>query len=249
MSVDRFHGHSTYSCTSSRGLRHPEWPRLPQDLIRQGIELPGTRVSSFQVVQECLNTALRKALEFRSVAHDIRRYLESVLAQAPPSATAVLRLYHASLNIQSRYGFAYYGRPHRRRRARRRVRHPLQRRLAGSTTYRGFDGRWIRSEPQRRHVGRWHHPGWGTQAWHSHGASVVLRAVVDPLLDDLDVRLGEELGIVSARRRWLQPGGSVRRCRRDCRRGRAEPRHGLYRAPAIVPPLIPPAVAVPRPHR
>ena len=58
------------------------------------------------MVQECLNTALRKALVPLG-GHEMRRYLDSVLApllRVQPS----LRLYHASLDIQSRYRFAYY---------------------------------------------------------------------------------------------------------------------------------------------
>jgi len=78
---------------------------IARDLIRQGIE-SGDACISFQVVQECLNTALRKALVPLG-GHEMRRYLDSVLApllRVQPS----VRLYHASLDIQSRYGFAYY---------------------------------------------------------------------------------------------------------------------------------------------
>ncbi|MXY23703.1 MAG: PIN domain-containing protein [Acidobacteria bacterium] len=78
---------------------------IAHDLIRQGIE-SGNACISFQVVQECLNTALRKALVPLG-SDDMRRYVDSVLApllRVQPS----LRLYHASLDIHSRYGFAYY---------------------------------------------------------------------------------------------------------------------------------------------
>lgn len=78
---------------------------IAQDLIRRGIE-SGKACISFQVVQECLNTALRKVLVPLG-GHEMRRYLDSVLApllRVQPS----LRLYHASLDIQSRYRFAYY---------------------------------------------------------------------------------------------------------------------------------------------
>lgn len=78
---------------------------IAEDLIRQGIQ-SGNACISFQVVQECLNTALRKALVPLG-SDDLRRYLESVLApllRVQPS----LRLYYASLDVQSRYGFAYY---------------------------------------------------------------------------------------------------------------------------------------------
>lgn len=78
---------------------------IAEDLIRQGIA-SGNACISFQVVQECLNTAQRKALVPLG-SHDLRRYLESVLApllRVQPS----LRLYRASLDVQSRYRFAYY---------------------------------------------------------------------------------------------------------------------------------------------
>ena len=78
---------------------------ITRDLIQQGVD-GGNACISFQVVQECLNTAIRKA-HLQLAAHDMRRYLEAVLApllKVQPS----LRLYRASLDIQSRYRFAYY---------------------------------------------------------------------------------------------------------------------------------------------
>ena len=74
-------------------------------LIRQGI-VEGTACISFQVVQECINTALRKA-EIPLTEPDLRRYLDSVmipLLSVQPS----FRLYHTSLDIHSRYQFSYY---------------------------------------------------------------------------------------------------------------------------------------------
>ncbi len=74
-------------------------------LIRQGIT-NGTACISFQVVQECFNTALRKA-EIPLTENDLRRYLDSVLVpllKVQPSRS----LYHSSLDIHSRYGFSYY---------------------------------------------------------------------------------------------------------------------------------------------
>ena len=126
---------------------------IARDLIRQGIE-SGDACISFQVVQECLNTALRKALVPLG-GHEMRRYLDSVLApllRVQPS----VRLYHASLDIQSRYGFAYYdalivaaaldaGC------------HPLQRGSAGPPAHRRADGRRpvpFRSRAQAEEGGR-----------------------------------------------------------------------------------------------
>jgi len=74
-------------------------------LIEQGIA-SGTACISFQVVQECLNTALRKAQKPLDV-DEMRKYLQSVLAllyRVPPS----LRLYYAALDIQVRYRFSFY---------------------------------------------------------------------------------------------------------------------------------------------
>ena len=74
-------------------------------LIRQGME-HGSGCISFQVVQECLNTAIRKA-QIRLSDSEMRRYLDSVLTpllRVRPS----LRVYHASLDIRSRYQFSFY---------------------------------------------------------------------------------------------------------------------------------------------
>ena len=103
MSVDRFLDTNVFVYQLEG--RDPRKAGIAQELIRQGIE-SGNSCISFQVVQECLNTALRKALVPLG-GHEMRRYLDSVLApllRVQPS----LRLYHASLDIQLRYGFAYY---------------------------------------------------------------------------------------------------------------------------------------------
>ena len=103
MSVDCFLDTNVFVCQLEG--RDARKAAIAQDLIRRGIE-SGEACISFQVVQECLNTALRKALVPLG-GHDMRRYLDSVLAplfRVQPS----LRLYRASLDIQSRYRFAYY---------------------------------------------------------------------------------------------------------------------------------------------
>ena len=63
---------------------------IAEDLIRQGIAT-GNACISFQVVQECMNTALHKA-RFSLGENDIRRYLQSVLAPL----LRVLSLIHIS---------------------------------------------------------------------------------------------------------------------------------------------------------
>ena len=78
---------------------------ISENLIRRGIE-EGTACISFQVVQECLNTALRKA-EIPLTEANLRGYLESVLRPLVRVHSSLL-LYHSSLEIHARYGFSYY---------------------------------------------------------------------------------------------------------------------------------------------
>jgi predicted nucleic acid-binding protein len=76
-----------------------------EQLIEHGIA-SGTACISFQIVQELLNTALRKA-QIPLTSHEISIYMQSVLAplyRVQPS----LRLYHAALDIQARYRFGFY---------------------------------------------------------------------------------------------------------------------------------------------
>ena len=78
---------------------------IAEQLIEQGIAR-GTACISFQVVQECLNVALRKA-EISLSENEMRKYLQSVLAplfRVQPS----LRLYHTALDIQFRFQFSFY---------------------------------------------------------------------------------------------------------------------------------------------
>ena len=74
-------------------------------LIRQGIE-HGTGCINFQVVQEYLNRALRKTQVPLSESM-VRRYLDSVLTPLLRVQQS-LSLYHASLDIRSRYGFGFH---------------------------------------------------------------------------------------------------------------------------------------------
>jgi predicted nucleic acid-binding protein len=74
-------------------------------LIRSGIET-GLGCISFQVIQECLNTVLRKA-EIALTPEQTLDYLNDVLVplyQVP----ATLGLYRRSLDIQSRYRYGFY---------------------------------------------------------------------------------------------------------------------------------------------
>ncbi|MEQ8857906.1 MAG: PIN domain-containing protein [Pseudomonadales bacterium] len=74
-------------------------------LIREGIET-GNACISYQVVQECLNTVLRKAEV--PLDHDgARRYLDHVLAPLLRLSASV-DLYHRALDVQGRYRYGFY---------------------------------------------------------------------------------------------------------------------------------------------
>lgn len=75
------------------------------DLIRQAIAT-GEGCISFQVVQECLNTVVRKA-EIPLDTYQARTYLETVLVPlwcVYPSPA----LYGRTLDLQARYQFSFY---------------------------------------------------------------------------------------------------------------------------------------------
>ena len=78
---------------------------LAERLIRNGLA-SGEACISFQVIQECLNTILRKA-SVPLDTEDARLYMDTVLVpllQVPASAA----LYHRALDIQGRYRFGFY---------------------------------------------------------------------------------------------------------------------------------------------
>ncbi|MBA3792103.1 MAG: PIN domain-containing protein [Actinomycetota bacterium] len=74
-------------------------------IIRRGIETNNACIS-FQVVQECLNTALRKA-EIPLTTEETKTYLENVLTplwRVSPSPA----LYNRALDVQARYRCSFY---------------------------------------------------------------------------------------------------------------------------------------------
>ena len=78
---------------------------IANELIERGIATRAACIS-FQVIQECVNTAIRKA-EVPLTEDQMRRYLEDVLAplyRVQPS----VRLYRDSLDIHFRYRFGFY---------------------------------------------------------------------------------------------------------------------------------------------
>ena len=78
---------------------------VADELIEHGIDTR-TACISFQVVQECLNTALRKA-EIPLTEDEMGRYMRDVLAPLYRVQPDV-RLYQKALEIRSRYRFSFY---------------------------------------------------------------------------------------------------------------------------------------------
>jgi len=74
--------------------------------IVRGALATGDACISSQVVQECLNVALRKA-EVALSPEAARSYLEAVLAPLM-QVTASEALYHRALDVQARWRFAFY---------------------------------------------------------------------------------------------------------------------------------------------
>ena len=78
---------------------------IANELIRNGIARR-TGCISFQVVQECLNIALRKA-EIKLSDAEMRRYIQLALAPMLRIHSSV-PLYYAALDIQLRYRYSFY---------------------------------------------------------------------------------------------------------------------------------------------
>lgn len=90
-----------YHLDASDARKHALAERIVRDAL-----LRRNACISFQVVQECLNTALRKArVALRPDA--ARAYLDAVLSpllRVQPSAA----LYHRAVDIQERWRFSFY---------------------------------------------------------------------------------------------------------------------------------------------
>jgi predicted nucleic acid-binding protein len=74
-------------------------------IIRKGIETRNACIS-FQIVQECLNTVLRKA-EIPLSTDETKQYLDNVLAPLY-RVPASLSLYRHALDLQTRYHYGFY---------------------------------------------------------------------------------------------------------------------------------------------
>lgn len=78
---------------------------IADGIIRQGIEDQSASIS-FQVVQECLNTALRKAeipLDREQMLTYVERVLDPLWTVMPSVA-----LYRRALEVQGRYRYGFY---------------------------------------------------------------------------------------------------------------------------------------------
>lgn len=90
-----------YHLDATDRRKHAVADRLIRDAMATG-----AACISFQVVQECLNTVMRKA-QVGLNTEQARLYMETVLLplmQGVPTAG----LYHRALDVQSRYRFSFY---------------------------------------------------------------------------------------------------------------------------------------------
>ena len=78
---------------------------IADELIEHGIATQKACIS-FQVIQECINAAIRKA-KVPLTEDEMRKYMEDVLVPLY-SVQSSIRLYQASLDIRSRYRFSFY---------------------------------------------------------------------------------------------------------------------------------------------
>ena len=83
----------------------PRKQAIAERIIRQALTGDNACIS-YQVIQECLNTALRKAQVALDVAQG-RAYLETVLAPLL-RVSASVALYRRALEVQARWGFGFY---------------------------------------------------------------------------------------------------------------------------------------------
>jgi predicted nucleic acid-binding protein len=79
--------------------------KIAEKIVRDALATGNACISS-QVVQECLNVALRKA-EVALSLEAARSYLNAVLAPLM-QVTASDALYHRALDVQARWRFSFY---------------------------------------------------------------------------------------------------------------------------------------------
>jgi predicted nucleic acid-binding protein len=90
-----------YHLDNTDRRKHEAAERIVRDALATG-----NACISSQVVQECLNVALRKA-EVALPPEDARRYLDAVLLPLM-EVTASDALFHRALDVQARWRFGFY---------------------------------------------------------------------------------------------------------------------------------------------
>ncbi len=90
-----------YHLDASDARKH----QTAEGIVREALTL-GTGCISTQVVQECLNVALRKA-QVALTPQAARRYLDVVLTPLV-QVRANEALYHRALDVQARWQFSFY---------------------------------------------------------------------------------------------------------------------------------------------
>jgi predicted nucleic acid-binding protein len=103
MSVDRFIDTNVF--IYQLDTRDPRKHAIADRIVGEALATDNACIS-FQVIQECLNTVLRKA-EITLDAAAARLYVDTVLAPLDRVASSI-ELYRSALHLQQRWKFSFY---------------------------------------------------------------------------------------------------------------------------------------------
>jgi predicted nucleic acid-binding protein len=103
MSVDRFIDTNVF--IYQLDTRDPRKHAIADRIVGEALATDNACIS-FQVIQECLNTVLRKA-EITLDAAAARLYVDTVLAPLHRVASSI-ELYRSALDLQRRWKFSFY---------------------------------------------------------------------------------------------------------------------------------------------
>ncbi|CAM5797534.1 PIN domain-containing protein [Rhizobacter fulvus] len=103
MSVDRFIDTNVF--IYQLDTRDPRKHAIADRIVGEALATDNACIS-FQVIQECLNTVLRKA-EITLDAAAARLYVDTVLAPLDRVASSI-ELYRRALDLQQRWKFSFY---------------------------------------------------------------------------------------------------------------------------------------------
>jgi predicted nucleic acid-binding protein len=103
MSVDRFIDTNVF--IYQLDTRDPRKHAIADRIVGEALARDNACIS-FQVIQECLNTVLRKA-EITLDAAAARLYVDTVLAPLDRVASSI-ELYRSALHLQQRWKFSFY---------------------------------------------------------------------------------------------------------------------------------------------